>query len=87
LPALHHQPNAKPAIFNTLLGEPVTRAQAYRLALDAGLTVLENVTKRLDVLVVADPLSESGKAKKARAYGTRIVAEAVFWHSIGARFD
>ena len=71
----------------TILGELVTRAQAYRLALDAGLTVLENVTKRLDVLVVADPLSASGKAKKARAYGTRIVAEAVFWHSIGARFD
>lgn len=42
------------------------------------------VTKKLDVLVVADPDSLSGKTKKAREYGVRIVAETAFWSMIGA---
>lgn len=33
--------------------------------------------------IVADPQSASGKAKKARSYGTRIIAEAVVWQLIG----
>jgi DNA polymerase-3 subunit epsilon len=46
--------------------------------------VHERVTKALDVLVVADPNSQSGKAAKARSYGTRIMAEAAFWQALGA---
>jgi len=60
-----------------------TRETAERLAEEAGLVVQQNVTKKLDLLVVADPETQSGKAKKARAYGTRVMAEAAFWAALG----
>jgi DNA polymerase-3 subunit epsilon len=63
----------------------VTREQAEQLATSAGLKVLPSVTKKLDLLVVADP--QSGKAKKARAYGIRILHEPVFWREAGIRVD
>ena len=44
-----------------------------------------SVTRKLDLLVVADPDPQSGKAKKARAYGTRLMAADVFWRSIAAK--
>jgi DNA polymerase-3 subunit epsilon len=52
---------------------------ATELATKGGMIVVESVTKKLDLLVVADPLSQSGKAKKARRYGIRIMHEVVFW--------
>ena len=61
----------------------ITRDQAQALAQQAGLIVKKNVSKGLDLLVVADPDSQSGKAKKAREFGTRVMAEAVFWSIIG----
>lgn len=64
-------------------GAPLTRELAERFAAKAGLVVVQRVTKSLDLLVVADPNSMSGKAEKARRYGTRIVAETVFWPMIG----
>jgi DNA polymerase-3 subunit epsilon len=33
--------------------------------------------------VVADPDTQGGKAKKARDYGTRIMAEVAFWRAVG----
>jgi DNA polymerase-3 subunit epsilon len=48
---------------------------------------MPSVTKELDLLVVADPNTQSGKAKKARKYGTRIVHEPVFWRSLGIAVD
>ena len=36
-----------------------------------------------DVLVVADPHTQSGKARKARRYGTRIIHEPVVWQMLG----
>lgn len=65
-------------------GEPITREIAEKLAADAGLVIRDSVTKKLDLLVVADPDTQSIKAKKARQYGVRIMAEARFWPSIGA---
>lgn len=56
---------------------------AAGLATGAGLLVAESVTKKLGVPVVADPQSQSGKAKKARQYGVRILHEPVFWKMIG----
>ena len=47
------------------------------------MIVAPRVTKTLDLLVVADPDSLSSKARKAYQYGTRIMAEAVFWQAIG----
>ncbi|GAA3590764.1 exonuclease domain-containing protein [Kribbella ginsengisoli] len=64
-------------------GALITRERAQALARAAGLVVHERVTKGLDLLIVADPNSLSGKAKKARSYGTRIMAEAAFWQEIG----
>ena len=68
-------------------GEPITRDVAAGLAAGAGLSVVESVTKKLGILVVADPLSQSGKAKKARQYGVRILHEPVFWKMIGVDAD
>lgn len=49
----------------------------------AGLTVLPRVTKKLDLLVMDEPDSMSGKAKQAREYGVRLIAETAFWEIIG----
>lgn len=72
------------ALAGTLDGAPITREHAQRLATDAGLVIKKNVSKGLDLLVIADPDSQSGKATRARELGTRVMAEAVFWQAIGA---
>ncbi len=71
----------------TIGGLRVSREDAHALAIARGLQVRDSVTKKLDILVVADPQSQSGKAQKARQYGTRIVAEAAFWQMCGVRTD
>ena len=63
-------------------GTLLSREEAEALARTAGMEVVDSVTKKLDVLVVADPLTQSGKAKKARKYGIRILHEPVFWSAI-----
>jgi len=72
------------ALTGTLNGRLITRDDAHELAADAGLIVKANVSKGLDLLVVADPDTQSGKATKARQIGTRVMAEPVFWQAIGA---
>jgi DNA polymerase-3 subunit epsilon len=52
-----------------------------------GMEVAESVTKTLDVLVVADPLTQSGKGRKARQYGIRIMHEPVFWRTLGVEVE
>ena len=74
-------------IRSTISGRPITRELAETLATQAGLVIANTVTKKLDILVVADPHTQSGKAKKARKYGTRILSEAVFWRMLGAKLD
>lgn len=59
------------------------RADLELLAQGAGLSVRKSVTKTLDILVVADALSQSGKAVKARNYGTRVVTEGAFLRKLG----
>jgi DNA polymerase-3 subunit epsilon len=71
----------------TLNGKPISREMASALATSAGLDVVDNVSRKLDFLVLADPESQSGKARKARAYGVRILHEAVFWKTIGIGVD
>lgn len=68
-------------------GTPVTREIAQELAEGVGLTVAPRVTKKLDLLVVADPHSVSGKAELARKYGVRIIAEPAFWPMLGIEVD
>ncbi len=59
-----------------------TRAELEGAARAAGLFPTSSVSGKTDVLVCADPESQSGKARKARALGVRVVSEAVFWESI-----
>ena len=66
-----------------LKGQSITRELAEEIAESHGMTVTESVTKALDILVVADPVTQSGKAKKARQYGIRIIHEPVFWRVLG----
>ncbi len=68
-------------------GEPITREMATELAAGQGMIVAESVTKALDLLVVADPLTQSGKAKKARQYGIRIMHELAFWRALGLEVE
>ena len=64
-------------------GAPILRSTAEQLAAEAGLEVRSSVTRTLDLLVVADPDTMSGKARKARQNGTRIIAERAFWAQLG----
>ncbi len=57
------------------------------IAAEKGMVVKSDVTKTLDFLVVGDPDSMSRKAKKARRYGVRIIAEPVFWQMMGIQVD
>lgn len=75
------------ALRSTLQGVPISRERAEELAESRGLIVSKGVTRMTDLLVVADPETLSGKAQKARRYGTRIMAEAVFWPLVGVRVD
>jgi DNA polymerase-3 subunit epsilon len=64
-------------------GEIPDRSFAEEVVSDIGMIVTKGVTKDLDYLIIADPDSMSGKAKKARKYGVRIIAEQVFWRMMG----
>jgi DNA polymerase-3 subunit epsilon len=68
-------------------GQAITRERAAALAEAAGLGIAESVTKALDILVVADPHTQSGKARKARQYGKRVIHEPVFWRMLGVAID
>jgi DNA polymerase-3 subunit epsilon len=68
-------------------GQVISRECAKELASKAGLDVVDSVTKKVDLLVVADPRTQSGKAKKARQYGVRIMHEPVFWKVIGVNVE
>ena len=70
-----------------LRGELITRTAAIELASRLGLIPASGVTKKLDLLVVADGFTESGKARKAREYGIRIMHESVFWRRIGVEVE
>jgi DNA polymerase-3 subunit epsilon len=100
MPVTHHDPIPVPKIEANLLGkhvcftgelrcqhagQTISRELAEELATKAGLVVVDSVTKKCDLLVLADPHSQSGKAKKARQYGIRIMHEPVFWKAIGVR--
>lgn len=67
----------------TWKGETLTRTAATALAMELGLVVTDSVTKNLDILVVADAHTQSGKARLARRYEVRIIHERAFWHIFG----
>ena len=52
----------------SIQGQIISREMAEQIAREKELRVLPSVTKKLDILVVADPNTQSSKAKKARQY-------------------
>ena len=68
-------------------GQRLDRATQELLAASAGLVIAPRVTKKLDLLVLADPDSLSGKAREAAKYGVRRIAERAFWPAIGISID
>lgn len=68
-------------------GKLAERSYAEKIANDRGMIVLDRCTKKLDYLVAADTDSMSGKAKKARNYGVRIIAEPAFWIMMGISIE
>jgi DNA polymerase-3 subunit epsilon len=71
----------------TIRGFEITRDDQERLAGEAGMVVKPGVSTKLDILVLADPDSRSGKAKKADELGVRKMAEPVFWRALGVEID
>jgi DNA polymerase-3 subunit epsilon len=71
----------------TLQGIRLSREDQERLATRAGLVVKSGVSRKLDLLVLADPDSMSGKARKAADLGVRRLAEPVFWRLAGVPVD
>jgi DNA polymerase-3 subunit epsilon len=72
---------------STLNGVPIAREQALQLVAERGMIATNSLTKAVDILVVADPDTMSGKAKTARKYGTRIMADRAFWMQLGVKVD
>ena len=71
----------------TIDGVTISRDQQEQLAIQAGVVVRSGVSRKVDILVLADPDSASGKARKADDLGIRKIAEPVFWRAIGVRID
>jgi hypothetical protein len=71
----------------TIGGAPIGRATQEALAINAGLSVLPRVTKKLDILVVSPAVGTTGKVTKAVEYGIPCVEEATFWRAVGVRID
>jgi DNA polymerase-3 subunit epsilon len=69
-------------LISSLNGKGIDRLLAHQLATERGLLVKNGVSKDLDYLIMADPHSLSGKAKKAKEYGVNILAESVFWNMV-----
>ncbi|MBI4197597.1 MAG: hypothetical protein HY533_00615 [Chloroflexi bacterium] len=70
-----------------LRGQAITRTMAVEIATRHGMIVADSVTKKLDLLVVADPLTQSLKAQKARQYRIRIIHEFLFWRALGLEVE
>lgn len=65
-------------------GKRATKKTLGALLEQHGATMESNVTKELDYLITSDPTSTSGKAKKARGYGTQILtAEEILEMVVG----
>ena len=64
-------------------GERVDRATLERAAAASGMSPVASVTKKCDLLVAADPLSQSGKANYARKLGIPIMGIEEFLLEVG----
>lgn len=65
----------------------ITRSAACKLVDTQGGEVKSGVSKDLTYLVQANPLSASGKAQKAKQYGTKVIGEKEFFDLVDFSFD
>lgn len=63
---------------STINGRVMERRVLEGLAEAFGMVSVPSVTRKCDVLVASDPLSQSGKARKARDYGIPIISTEDF---------
>jgi DNA polymerase-3 subunit epsilon len=75
------------AVDATRNGVPIAREELTEAAISVGMVPKSGVSKKLDILVAADPHSLSGKARKARELGIRIVTAEAFLTMIGYATD
>ncbi len=68
-------------------GVRLSREDQEWLARKAGLEVRQSVSARLDILVLANPESQSTKAQRAAELGVRRIAEPAFWRMAGVEVD
>ena len=66
----------------SIAGDRITRAEAMLLAAAAGLLIAPHITAAVDILVTCDA-GEGEDAQQARGLGIQVVAERVFWPSLG----
>lgn len=66
---------------------PVPHERAEQIARSAGLVVCPSVTKNARSPRRRGFRLTSGKARKARPYGTRIIVERAFWKALGIDVD
>ena len=71
----------------SIRGLSLERDDQERFATEAGLIVKSSVSRKCDILVLADPDSRSGKSKLADELGVRKIAEPVFWRMLGIPID
>lgn len=74
-------------LISKLEGNLIERSFAQQLAMERGLIIKSGVSNNLDFLITADPNSLSGKAKKAKELGIKVIAEPVFWNMIGVAVE
>ncbi|MFM8363459.1 MAG: BRCT domain-containing protein, partial [Haliscomenobacter sp.] len=70
-----------------LNGKQVTREVVHEIVLSKGMIVKNNVSSKLDFLVIADPYSQSTKARRARELNIPLLTEPSFWSLIGVKVD
>lgn len=63
-------------------GQPVNRVLLEKVAKVAGLRTVDSVAEGCDVLVAADPMSQSGEARKARGKGIPIISMEDFIETV-----
>jgi len=58
---------------------PKTRSEMEKMANKAGASVTKNITNRTTILVIADPASQSSKARKARKNNLHLISPEQFF--------
>lgn len=70
-------------VINPETQKTFTREECQALVLQYGGEVKSGVSKKLNVLVLADPKSQSGKARKARQEGVEMIGAEEFFKRVG----